>query len=634
MGMKPIAALSTFTNLPPPWVLSNLDANLLSLQDAINDANTYNNYFVDQSTVANTITVSIPSGLTLEMDAGILIQVKIANTTTSSTVTVDVNSGGLGPVVNPDSSLPIPGSIKAGMIISLQFDGSVWQLQGGTGSSGSALFAETPAEATAGLTITNFTLPPGNVQRYGADPTGVTDSAPAFTAAFKLTGLVFVPMGNYLINSTVVMDISTTSLYGPANLISGLAAGAGTVLSVIASGTPEQNTKNTIRGIVIQGQEVTGGTTVAGVQGITFTGSTESVCCFLVSSCTFTGFADAAVVNTNAFEIQFHGCSFSQSGSDHAALYVHAGSSERVSCVQCQFFNNTECLQVDGGGEVFLDNCSLDYSYRLVNALFGNVYLTNCYFENGATVGDLDYWFKILNANDSTIVLQGGQISQTASKNNFSIGLSFATFGGGIYFRNVKFFSNTNGIVNPIIGGTGLAFASGCMIDGFSNNNVAWANFSSASNLCSNGTFVNALAGWTVATGAGLEAPTTPSNTLVMQVTVGGDAISLYWTVNAEPGQNIGFTCQVKGNTSACRFGMLISAVGADGVVIASSTPQETFNEFNGTTSPCPTAFTSVRALMFNLPAGTATVRFQLSTLGSTSNSNIVTVQNVLIGKY
>lgn len=491
---------------------------------------------------------------------------------------------------------------------------------------GALLYPKTAAENSAGAVITNFTYPQGNVLRYGADPTGVADSSHAFATAFAVKGVV-TAIGSFLIMSGVNIDISTTTLVGPAVLTCGFTT-PGSLLTVSNTGSPEQNSFHKIEGVEFIGKGTTG------VQGTNFgPGIGTGVCCFKVNSCTFTQFADGAVVNSNAFEIQFDGCSFSQSGTDHAALRVTGPSSERVSCVQCQFFNNAECVRVDGGGEIFLDNCSLDYSYRLVNAVFGNVYLTNCYYENGALVGDIDYWFKT-SANDSTIVLQGGQISQTATKTAFAFGQSLATLGGGIFFRNIKFFSNTNGIVNPMIAGTGNAFASGCMIDGFSNINVAWANFSIAQNLCSNGTFVNGLQGWTVATGAGSESPTTSDNTLLMQVSSGGDSISLFWTITAQPGQNVGFSCQIMGNTSACRFGMLISSVGGDGVVISNSTPQETFNEFNGTSSPCPTSFTSVRAVMFNLPSGTATVQFQLNTLGATSNANLVTVQNVLVGTY
>ena len=46
---------------------------------------------------------------------------------------------------------------------------------------------------------------PGNVLRYGADPTGVADSTAAFNAA-ALTGNAYVPIGSYRIDTTIACD--------------------------------------------------------------------------------------------------------------------------------------------------------------------------------------------------------------------------------------------------------------------------------------------------------------------------------------------------------------------------------------------------------------------------------------------
>ena len=50
---------------------------------------------------------------------------------------------------------------------------------------GGALWPQTVAEATAGIVPSNFAFQPGDVRRYGADPTGVNDSGAAFVAAFE-----------------------------------------------------------------------------------------------------------------------------------------------------------------------------------------------------------------------------------------------------------------------------------------------------------------------------------------------------------------------------------------------------------------------------------------------------------------
>lgn len=54
---------------------------------------------------------------------------------------------------------------------------------------------------------------PANVLDFGADPTGVADSAAAFTAALAASGLVYIPNGTYRLNSTITLA-SNKVLYG------------------------------------------------------------------------------------------------------------------------------------------------------------------------------------------------------------------------------------------------------------------------------------------------------------------------------------------------------------------------------------------------------------------------------------
>ena len=54
---------------------------------------------------------------------------------------------------------------------------------------------------------------PANVLDYGADLTGTTDSAPAFTAALAASSLVYIPNGTYRLNSTITLS-SEKVIYG------------------------------------------------------------------------------------------------------------------------------------------------------------------------------------------------------------------------------------------------------------------------------------------------------------------------------------------------------------------------------------------------------------------------------------
>lgn len=490
--------------------------------------------------------------------------------------------------------------------------------------------SQTPAEAAAGVTPTNFAYAPGDVRRYGADSTGLVDSTAAFVSAFLVKGNI-IAVGTFKISTTVIMDISTTTITGPGKIVSGLAANGGGTFKIVASAGVESNTYHKISQLYFSGQNLTG------VQAIDFNTVIDAVDCFTVESCTFYNFADGVKVTNVAWEIEFHGCTFSTCGSDHAGLYVPFVGSERVSCVQCAFFNSTECVRIDGGGEIFLDNCSLDYSVRLINAQFGNVFAVNCYIENGATpaIGDADYWFKT-GVGDATLILSNCMIAQTMAKTNFAIAQSLSGSGGTLDFRNCKLYSNTDIVVNPIIAGSGNSRCSGTLIDGFSDNRRAWSHFSAASNFGSNGTFANGsggLGGWTVASTGG-SLPTAAGNTLLLQTSGGGFGQSAYWTLAAEPGQNVGFNCNMKGNVTGCSFSMVIRAVGADGVTIATTTAVPGFNNFNGSSFPCPTAYTAARANFLNLPPGTATVQLEFNTAGNTASTNIVSIQGVVIGKY
>lgn len=65
----------------------------------------------------------------------------------------------------------------------------------------------TEAEFAAGVTPLDYGYAPGNVLRYGADPTETRDSTAAFQAAFDQAWesgrFVYIPAGEYRINSTV-----------------------------------------------------------------------------------------------------------------------------------------------------------------------------------------------------------------------------------------------------------------------------------------------------------------------------------------------------------------------------------------------------------------------------------------------
>jgi len=78
---------------------------------------------------------------------------------------------------------------------------------------------QTPAETLAGVLPTNFSYPPGDVRRYGADPTGTNDSTAAIVAANSqaqqvLGSRVWFVRGTYLYTPTVTLQIGGGNDFG------------------------------------------------------------------------------------------------------------------------------------------------------------------------------------------------------------------------------------------------------------------------------------------------------------------------------------------------------------------------------------------------------------------------------------
>ena len=143
------------------------------------------------------------------------------------------------------------------------------------------------------------------------------------------------------------------------------------------------------------------------------------------------------------------------------------------------------------------------------------------------------------------------------------------------------------------------------------------------------------MKGWTCGSrsGAGGD-PRIAGDTLILQVASDGHDQFAYWTINAGPGDNVGFVAHVGANDPAAAFGMTIHCVGGDGEVIFASPAVPGLNAFGRSSPLSVDRYYQCRATVVRLPAGTAGVRFELHTGGSTSKAYRVSVRDVLIGKY
>lgn len=71
---------------------------------------------------------------------------------------------------------------------------------------GAALYPRTDAETTAAVTPTDYSYPPGDVRRYGADLTGATDSRDAIQDAIASNEVITFADGDYLITGAASSD--------------------------------------------------------------------------------------------------------------------------------------------------------------------------------------------------------------------------------------------------------------------------------------------------------------------------------------------------------------------------------------------------------------------------------------------
>jgi hypothetical protein len=183
---KPIATPTTFAGSPPPWTLSLLDTNNTNAAGALNDLGTYENFFADSGSV-NAIAVLLSTGLTASLIAGLAVTVLIANTTTSSSVTLTVGSLGAVTVKNQDLTSPLVGQLVAGSVVKFIYDGTYFQILGASssGSSGtsSLVIAAGGFSGTVNFTLTWFKT--GGIVLASISPaTGASNGA-----TFTLSGI-------------------------------------------------------------------------------------------------------------------------------------------------------------------------------------------------------------------------------------------------------------------------------------------------------------------------------------------------------------------------------------------------------------------------------------------------------------
>lgn len=153
---------------------------------AVSQFFTNNQYVLDTSVTANTITVAVPN--VGGYSAGLSFYVKVANTNTGAVV-INANSLGNKSVTYQGAAITA-GELVAGVIYAVCYDGTNFQI----------LSAVAPLASGVGYT----TLPDGTIMQWGVSP---SSSGPAATAA------VVFPIP-YTSLSTISITITARGNYG------------------------------------------------------------------------------------------------------------------------------------------------------------------------------------------------------------------------------------------------------------------------------------------------------------------------------------------------------------------------------------------------------------------------------------
>lgn len=152
-----VTGLHTFAADVGPEPLSLLDTNYGLLTTALNTLSNFTNNYID-SGAANASIVTVAAPQVFSYSDGIVLNVKIAATNTTTTPTINVNALGAKTIVNADGSALVAGQLVAGGWYQLEYESTSgkFQLVGSVGTNTSGSFKQltvgTPASGVA-LTV-------------------------------------------------------------------------------------------------------------------------------------------------------------------------------------------------------------------------------------------------------------------------------------------------------------------------------------------------------------------------------------------------------------------------------------------------------------------------------------------------
>lgn len=222
-------------------------------------------------------------------------------------------------------------------------------------------FALTAAEAAAAVTPANYSYLPGDIRRYGADPTGIRNSSSALTNALLSNSTVYISAGAYLFAQQSAFAVgSGQTVYGDgaASLCTFLYCAGNNLQASGASGAVVRRLK-----IKVSGSAETGYIgAVAFIHGC-------SRC--IVEECDISGVSGCGVYIENGSECVvrsnfFH--EFRTGNHDQADVFIRGLSTTGSGCTYCIVDGNqcfgggwhgVACLTGSSAGRAFNTYCTI-----------------------------------------------------------------------------------------------------------------------------------------------------------------------------------------------------------------------------------------------------------------------------------
>jgi hypothetical protein len=234
---------------------------------------------------------------------------------------------------------------------------------------------------------------------------------------------------------TLLLDAKTYSLKSPITLYANrltLRAESGAILDgsqimglptiMIDSldGNGQSYSVSAIHGI--EGIKVIGNNNVNS-DGIKFNSLGNFVSGYRVANCEILNFDTCVTVGNNSYILNFDKVVISSPNG--SCVHIPSGltnAGERITFNECTFFNSKNNIkQENGSSDVYLTNCSLDYSDQWIYVNTGRVYASHCHFETGNQYIDNDTLFDV-RGDGAFLSIKNSDIHVYGTRKNFAIG--------------------------------------------------------------------------------------------------------------------------------------------------------------------------------------------------------------------